>query len=212
MPGNPAGVLLSLNTFRIGGLYFFMGGEERWDNKYATETYLFGQEPIPFLKNHVHLLPKGTALDVAMGEGRNGVFLAAQGFQVTGVDISETGLKKAQALAAEYGVRITTVVADLDQYTIPPDTYDVILCTYYLQRNLFPQIAAGLKPGGMAVIETYTVDHLRYRPNFTKDFLLKRNELLDLLPGLRVLRYQEVDTGEAAFTSLLAQKPLQATQ
>lgn len=179
----------------------------RWDDKYATETYLFGRDPIPFLKDHVHLLPKGTALDLAMGEGRNGVFLATKGFQVTGVDISEAGFKRAHALAEENGVSITTVVADLEQYDIPAKTYDVILCTYYLQRDLFPKIVAALKPGGMAVIETYTVDHLRYRPTFNKAYLLERNELLTLLPGLRVLRYQEVDTGEAAFASLLAQKP-----
>jgi hypothetical protein len=59
----------------------------------------------------------------------------------------------------------------------------------------------------MVVIETYTVDHLRYRPKFNKAFLLERNELLRLLPGLRVVRYQDVDTGDAAYASILAQKP-----
>lgn len=181
--------------------------KERWNKKYETETYLFGRDPIPFLKDHVDLLPKGNALDLAMGEGRNGVFLATKGFQVTGVDISEAGFKKAQSLAAEKGVTLTTVVADLEQYPIPPEAFDVIICTYYLQRDLFPKIARALKPGGMVVIETYTVDHLHYRPNFNKAFLLERNELLTLLPGLRVLRYQEVDTGKEAFASLLAQKP-----
>jgi tellurite methyltransferase len=181
--------------------------KERWDKKYDTETYLFGRNPIPFLKDHLDLLPKGAALDLAMGEGRNGVFLATKGLQVTGVDISEAGFKKARALAAEKGVKLTTMVADLEQYTIPPNTYDVIVCTYFLQRDLFPKIAAALKPGGVAVIETYTVDNLQYRPTFNKSFLLERNELLTLLPGLRVLRYQEVDTGDAAFASILAQKP-----
>jgi 2-polyprenyl-3-methyl-5-hydroxy-6-metoxy-1,4-benzoquinol methylase len=181
--------------------------KERWNNKYESKTYLFGRDPIPFLKDHVDLLPKGTALDLAMGEGRNGVFLATKGFQVTGVDISEAGLKKAQALAAEKGVTLTTVVADLEQYSIPPNAFDVIICTYYLQRDLFPKIATALKPGGMVLIETYTVDHLLYRPKFNRAFQLERNELLTALPGLRVLRYQEVDTGDAAFASLLAQKP-----
>ncbi|HBP87031.1 MAG TPA: class I SAM-dependent methyltransferase [Nitrospirales bacterium] len=181
--------------------------KERWNKKYETERYLFGRDPIPFLQDHLGLLPKGAALDLAMGEGRNGVFLATKGFQVTGVDISEAGFKKAQAMAAEKGVTLTTVVADLEQYTIPPNIFDVILCTYYLQRDLFPKMAAALKPGGMILIETYTVDHLQYRPQFNKEFLLRRNELLTLLPGLRVLRYQEVDTGDAAFASILAQKP-----
>jgi 2-polyprenyl-3-methyl-5-hydroxy-6-metoxy-1,4-benzoquinol methylase len=181
--------------------------KERWNKKYETENYLFGRDPIPFLMDHVDLLPKGPALDLAMGEGRNGVFLATKGFQVTGVDISEAGFKKARALASEKGVKLTTVVADLEQYTIPPSSYDVIICTYFLQRDLFPKITAALKPGGMVLIETYTVDHLQYRPKFNRTFLLERNELLTLLPGLRVLRYQEVDTGDATFASILAQKP-----
>ena len=179
----------------------------RWNEKYATKKYLFGQEAIPFLQDHVGLLPKGHVLDLAMGEGRNGIFLATQGFDVTGVDISEEGLKKAQTLAAKHGVTITTVVADLETYKIPANTFDVIICTYYLQRDLFPKIAAALKPGGIALIETYTMDHLQYRPRFNKAYLLEPNELLTMLPGLRVLRYQEVDTGQAAFVSVLAQKP-----
>jgi len=178
-----------------------------WDKKYATKTYLFGREALPFLQDHVDLLPKGHVLDLAMGEGRNGVFLATKGFQVTGVDISAEGLKKAETLAAELGVTIKTVVADLETYKIRANTFDVIICTYYLQRNLFPKIAAALKPGGIALIETYTMDHLQYRPRFNKAFLLKPNELLTMLPGLRIVRYQEVDTGQAAFASILAQKP-----
>ena len=153
------------------------------------------------------MLPKGKVLDLAMGEGRNGVFLATQGFQVTGVDISERGLSKAKTLAADRGVPLTTVVADLESYAIPPNTYDVILCTYYLQRDLFPKIAKALKPEGVAIIETYTMDYRKYRPRFKKAYLLEPNELLELLPGLHVLRYQEVDNGEAAYASILAKKP-----
>lgn len=179
----------------------------RWNRKYDTDEYIAGRDPIPFLRDHINLLPKGKALDLAIGEGRNGVYLATQGFQVTGVDISEIGLKKAEALAAEKNVALTTVVADLEQYVIPPNTFDVIICTYYMQRDLFPKIAAALKPGGMALIETYTVDNLQYRPKFNRAYLLKRNELLTLLPSLRILRYQEVDTGHAAYASILAQKP-----
>ena len=179
----------------------------RWDKKYATKKYLFGREAVPFLQDHVDLLPKGHVLDLAMGEGRNGVFLATKGFQVTGVDISAEGLKKAETLAAELGVTIKTVVADLESYEIPANTFDVIICTYYLQRDLFPKIATALKPGGIGLIETYTMDHIQYSPRFNKAFLLEPNELLTMLPGLRVLRYQEVDNGQAAFASILAQKP-----
>ena len=196
-----------LNALSLGPAFGAEEDKARWNKKYDTEKYIAGRDPIPFLQIHTDLLPKGKALDLAIGEGRNGVYLATQGFQVTGVDISEVGLKKAQALAAEKGVTLATIVADLEQYDIPPNTFDVIICAYYLQRDLFPKIAAALKPGGVAVLETYTVDNLQYRPNFNRAYLLEPNELLTMLPGLRVLRYQEVDTGQAAFASILAQKP-----
>lgn len=179
----------------------------RWDRKYGTDNYIFGEAPVLFIKEHLSLLPKGKALDLAMGEGRNGVYLAMQGFEVTGIDISSKGLQKAQHLAAQSGVTIETRVADLDEYQLPVETYEVIVCTYYLQRNLFPQIVRALKHGGMAVIETYTVDHLKYRSRFPRQFLLEANELLHLFAGLKVVRYQAIDDGKAAYASIIVQRP-----
>jgi 2-polyprenyl-3-methyl-5-hydroxy-6-metoxy-1,4-benzoquinol methylase len=181
--------------------------KERWNQKYQIQEYISGKEPIPFLKQNVELLPKGTVLDLAMGEGRNGVYLATKGFEVTGIDISETGLRKAEALAAERGVTITTKVADLERYKLVPNTFEVIVCTYYLQRDLFPQIISALKPGGMAVVETYTIDHKKYEPGFRQEYLLNPNELLTLFKGLTVIRYQAVDNGKAVYASILVQKP-----
>jgi 2-polyprenyl-3-methyl-5-hydroxy-6-metoxy-1,4-benzoquinol methylase len=181
--------------------------QERWDRKYGTKEYIFGKAPIAFLKDNLHLLPKGHTLDIAMGEGRNGVFLATKGYQVTGIDISETGLNKAKALAKEQGVSIETQVVDLETYQLPANTYDVIICTYYLQRDLFPKMINGLKPGGMLVVETYTLDHLKYRPRFPRQFLLEPNELLQHFRELTVLRYQLEDDGQAAYASILATKP-----
>lgn len=180
--------------------------KERWDKKYDTEQYISGKEPIPFLREHLSLLPKGNALDVAMGEGRNGVYLAAKGFRVTGLDISAVGLKKAEALARARHTQIETKVVDLETYQLPPERYDVIVCTYYLQRDLFPQIIHSLKSGGMALVETFTRDHLKYSPTFNPQYLLDRNELLVLFKDLLILRYQVVDTGQAVYASILAQK------
>lgn len=181
--------------------------QERWDKKYQEDRYLFGKEAIPFLATYVHLLPKGRALDLAMGEGRNGVFLATRGFRVTGLDISARGLEKAQRLAKEQGVTIETRVVDLEKAELERESYDVILCTYYLQRSLFPQIKDALKHGGMAVVETYTVDHLKYRPDFNRIYLIEQNELLELFRDFRIIRYQFEDTGQAAYASIIAQKP-----
>jgi len=184
--------------------------QKRWNKKYSTDTYISGKTPVTFLRDHVNLLPKGKALDVAMGEGRNGVFLATQGFDVTGIDISDVGLKKAQALAKEHGVTLETKVVDLENYQLPIASYHAIICTYYLQRDLFPQIIKALKPGGMVVVETYTLDHLKYRPGFPKQYLLKPNELLHHFKDLLIIRYQMRDDGQAAYASILAQKPIES--
>ena len=181
--------------------------KKRWDEKYATGAHVSSIEPGAFLRDHVDLLPRGKALDLAMGEGRNGVYLAERGFEVTGLDISEKGLANARALAARRRVPIETKAVDLEDYELPTATYDVIVCTYYLQRDLFPPIVRALKPGGMAVVETYTVDHLKYRPGFPRAYVLQPDELLSLFQGTKVIRYQVRDDGKKAFASILVQKP-----
>lgn len=181
--------------------------QERWDGKYAKDAYIFGKEPIPFLKEHVGLLPKGRALDIAMGQGRNGVYLATQGFQVTGLDISGKGLAMARRLAEERHVSIDTQVVDLESAQLDKQAYDVVLCIYYLQRELFPRMKDALKSGGMVLVETYTMDHAKYNPKFPQDYLLQPNELLDLFKDFKIIRYQAVDDGKAAYASILAKKP-----
>lgn len=180
--------------------------KDRWNSKYEIEVYLFGEKPIPFLVENVHLLPKGKVLDLAMGEGRNGVYLATQGFDVLGLDISEKGLEKAHNLAKKNKTTIETKVVDLENYQLQPNSYDVIVCTYYMDRNLYKQFESALKPGGMIVVETYNVDYLKYT-RFSRKWALDTNELLDIFKGLRVIRYQDFDDGLEAYSSIIAQKP-----
>jgi 2-polyprenyl-3-methyl-5-hydroxy-6-metoxy-1,4-benzoquinol methylase len=178
----------------------------QWNEKYSGDSYRFGKDPIPYLVDQLHRLPKGKALDLAMGEGRNGVFLATKGFQVTGLDISEKGLEKAQALAKSQGITIETKVADLDHAPLGTNEYDVVLCTYYVNRDLLPRMKQAVKPGGMVVVETYTMGHLKYRSQFRKEWLLEKNELLEWFKDFTILHYQVVDDGESAFAGIVAQK------
>ena len=180
--------------------------KDRWNSKYETEVYLFGEQPVPFLVENSHLLPKGKVVDIAMGEGRNGVYLATQGFDVLGLDISEKGLEKAHNLAKKNNTSIETKVVDLENYQLQPNSYDVILCTYYMDRSLYKQFESALKPGGMIVVETYNVDYLKYA-KFSRKWALDTNELLDIFKGLRVIRYQDFDDGLEAYSSIIAQKP-----
>ena len=179
--------------------------QERWNKHYDIEGFLFGIEPIQFLKENIHLLPKNKALDLAMGEGRNGVYLATQGFDVLGLDISPTGLNKANQLAEHHNVKIKTQVVDLERYQLKKNFYDVILCTYYMQRDLFKQIKDSLKPGGMVLIETYNTDYLQYA-RFPKKYLLEHNVLLEIFKEFKIIRYQAYDDGKEAYSSIIAQK------
>ncbi|MCA9483806.1 MAG: class I SAM-dependent methyltransferase [Nitrospina sp.] len=198
--------LASVVLFSTSGAPFASPRDkERWDSKYENEVYIFGTEPVRFLRENLALLPKGKVLDIAMGEGRNGVYLAANGFEVEGIDISEVGLNKAHKLAEQNGTKITTRVVDLENTQLPESTYDVVLCTYYMQRDLVPQMKKAVKPGGVVVFETYNADYLKYR-QFNPKWVLKDNELLEMFRDFKILRYQAYDDGTEAYSSIIAQR------
>ena len=169
-------------------------------------------EPAPFLVENINLLPKGRVLDIAMGNGRNVIYLARMGFQVEGVDISAESIKQAREAAQKAGLTITATVTDLEKdYRIAEESYDVIICFNYLQRSLIPQIKRGLRPGGMAVYETFLIDQAQWGKPKNPDFLLKHNELLDFFRDFRVLRFREGffanDKGDQrAIASIIARK------
>lgn len=191
----------------------FSGEEERkrWNKRYTAEEHRYGKEPIDLLKDNIHVLTKGKALVLAMGEGRNALFLARNGFDVDGCDISDVAVEKCKAFARENNIKINVFTADLERYEIPADRYELITCIYYTQRGLIPQIKAGLKKGGMVLIETYSIDQLQYGDDApgpkNPEYLLKRNELLDLFRDFHILFYREGEVApQKTVASLIAQK------
>lgn len=180
--------------------------KEKWDSKYQVDEYITGKKPCDWLKNSAGFLTgNGKALDIAMGEGRNAVFVASLGYDVLGVDISEAGIRKAQALATKKKVRIKTLLVDLDEYALPEKTYDLILCFNFLDRRMFPAIRRALKPRGLIFYETFTIDHLKHS-SFKRKWVLEHNELLREFSEFRVLKYQEIDHDGKAIASIVAQK------
>ncbi|MCI0528120.1 MAG: class I SAM-dependent methyltransferase [Nitrospira sp.] len=165
-------------------------------------------QPSPFLVEQLERLPRGRALDLAMGLGRNAVYLARHGWTVDGVDRSLKAVKEAKTLAGRLGVRINGFVADLTAYPIRPAYYDLICCFYFLDRRLFPVIPQGLKPGGAVLYQSVTIDQLTLRPDFPREHCLEHNELLAAFKDLRVLYYREAIVNslgtDAAVASLLA--------
>ena len=139
-----------------------------WDERYATDEYLYGTEANTFLTSVIDSIPPGRVLCLAEGEGRNAVWLAEQGRSVTAVDASPVGLAKARQLAAARGVHIDAVVADLADYPIPADHWDAIVSIFChirpdLRLDLHRRSVRGLRPGGVFVLEAYTPAQLRYR-------------------------------------------------
>jgi tellurite methyltransferase len=149
-------------------------------------------QPSSFLVDHIDLLPKGRVLDVAMGRGRNAVYLARQGFEVEGVDISGEALDAARLLAESFGVSPALRLMDLEKdVLLPKEAYDVVVCFNYLHRPLIPRLKQALRLGGMIVYETYIVDQARFGKPKNPEHLLKHNELLKLFQDFRCLRYHE---------------------
>lgn len=152
--------------------------------------------PARFLTQHLHRLPKGKVLDVAAGSGRNGLYLAANGYQVEALDRDEEALARLTATAKQRNLsNVTTRVLDLEQEQppeLPMETYDVIIVFFYLHRALFPTLLEALKPNGVLVYETFTIDnYLHYRHPRRWEFCLAQNELLRITSRLRILYYDE---------------------
>jgi SAM-dependent methyltransferase len=185
--------------------------KKKWNKRYNTKEYVYGKEPTKFLKDNINILTRGKALVLAMGEGRNAIFLAENGFDVDSCDISEVAVEKSKLLAKRNNVKLNAFVADLEKYKIPTNKYDLITCICYAQRNLIPQIKDGLKKGGMVLFETYTIDQLKYGTDApgpkNPAYLLKHNELLDLFRDFHILYYREGEiASDKSVASLIAQK------
>jgi 2-polyprenyl-3-methyl-5-hydroxy-6-metoxy-1,4-benzoquinol methylase len=132
-----------------------------WDARYAAEDYLFGTAPNEYLASQAHhLVPGRRALAVGDGEGRNAVWLARQGLEVTLVDISPVGLEKAQRLARDHDCRIETIAADLTRWDWPRDRFDLAVEIFVHvpvadRQAIHRAMAACLKPGGLALVEAF---------------------------------------------------------
>jgi len=140
-----------------------------WNERFAAPSYRFGTAPNRFLESQKHRLLKGQrALAVADGEGRNGVWLARQGLDVTSVDISPVGQAKARALLKEAGVAMEIFEADLATWSWPVAAYDIVVAIFMqfapppLRTKFFAAMQAALKPGGLLILEGYRPKQLDY--------------------------------------------------
>lgn len=148
----------------------FTDAAATWNQRFGNDDYLFGTEPNTWLREHAGVWQAGQrVLCVADGEGRNSVWLAAQGLQVDAFDIAEVGVAKARLLAAKQGVAVNFAVADCDNYPWPEKHYDGVAAIFVqfadpaMRERMFANIKRCLKPGGTLVLQGYTPRQLEYK-------------------------------------------------
>jgi cyclopropane fatty-acyl-phospholipid synthase-like methyltransferase len=140
-----------------------------WNSRYDRQDYLFGEAPNAFLAAQAERLKPGmTALAIADGEGRNGVWLAEQGLTVTTTDIAPRAIEKALALAERRGVTLDARLADLETWTWPHDAFDVVVAVFIqfapppLRDRIFERMKAAVKTGGLILLEGYRPEQIAF--------------------------------------------------
>ncbi len=194
-----------------------------WETKYkASQEYLFGTRPNRFLVENLAQLPPGKALCLGEGEGRNAVYLAQHGLEVTAVDLAPTALAKTRRLAQQNKVRVEAIQADINHFPINPEMWQAIVCFFvHLPKEeralLHRRVVQGLAPGGVYLLEGFAPGQVRYgdrgpkKPSQLYDIMAIRKELA----GLQIRIARELDRplddaqpelGLCAVTQMLAVK------
>lgn len=197
-----------------------------WDQRYSETGFAYGTAPNEFLKSaYAHIPQGGHVLCLAEGEGRNAVFLAQQGYQVTAVDQSKVGLEKAQALAKQNGVSITTIVADLADFDFGIQAWDGIVSIFAhvpasLRKALHKKVVAALSDNGVFILEAYTLRHIKMSgiggpPAGATELFMCLDELSTELSGLTMLHADALDrhisegqyhVGDSAVVQIIGRK------
>ena len=184
-------------------------GPEDWNQRYEQSELVWGAAANRALVSEVGTLVPGRALDLGCGEGRNAVWLASQGWTVTGVDFSEVGLEKARRLAEAQGVPVEWKLAALRTYTPAAATYDLVVMLYLHlpaedRRSVHAEAAAALRAGGAILVLGHDESNLTdgYGGPQDPSILFTPEDVVDDLVGLsvvkaeRVIRSVSTDAGE----------------
>ena len=152
-------------------------GPDKWDERYGVDEYVYGREPNLFLKEKFIEIPKGDILCVADGEGRNGVWLAKNGYNVTSIDFSPKAIEKINRLAKENNVSITTICDDILNYDFGKNRYDGVVSIFAHFKideiiTLHSKYFNALKPNGVFIMEVFAKEQLPLQTGGPKDIAL----------------------------------------
>ncbi|HEY7057794.1 MAG TPA: class I SAM-dependent methyltransferase [Vicinamibacterales bacterium] len=165
---------------------------ERWNRILTSPKPMFSTAPNGFLVAVTKGMKPGRSLDVGMGQGRNTIYLAQQGWESVGFDPADRAVAAAQEQAGKLGVHIITSVARAEDFDWGESKWDLIVLSYVGAREFVANVTRALRPGGMVVIEGFHRDATKAHP-IGAAVVFDTNELLQLFGGLRVVRYE--DTG-----------------
>jgi SAM-dependent methyltransferase len=165
---------------------------ERWNRILTSAKPMFNTAPNTFLVEMTKGLKPGRALDVGMGQGRNTIYLAQQGWDSVGFDPAERAVAAAQEQASKVGAKITTHVARAEDFDWGDAKWDLIVLSYVGGREYAGKVLSALRPGGMVILEGFHRDATKTRP-IGGAVVFDTNELLQLFAGFRVVRYEDTN-------------------
>ncbi|NOY67424.1 MAG: methyltransferase domain-containing protein [Gammaproteobacteria bacterium] len=193
-----------------------------WDERYSEPGYAYGEIPNDFLVSCIEAITGKQVLSLAEGEGRNAVYLAKNGFDVTAVDASSVGLEKANALAGKHQVSINTEQADLAAYEPGIEQWDAVVSIFchlpeVIRGALHRKVIQSLRPGGVLILEAYIPRQLDFATGGPGDvsLMMSLEKLTAELQGLSFEVAQEIERdviegkyhhGRAAVVQILARK------
>ena len=203
----------------------FADATQFWNERFDNDEFIFGKEPNEYLveQSTHYLRPRNSVLCIADGEGRNGVWLAKQGMQVTGFDVSDIALSKANQFANENQVSIQYSLSDTDGFDWQVNTYDAVIGIFIqfadpeMRTRIFKQVHQTLKPGGLFILQGYTPKQLVYKTGgpsliehlYTEEMIRKLSqgfEILDLQCYEKELSEGARHTGMSALLGMVAKK------
>ena len=196
----------------------------RWNERFSTDDYLFGEKPNQYLADKTPLLQRGKALCIADGEGRNSVWLASQGYDVDAFDFSPIAIAKAKQLAAKHQVAVHFHCSDWQSFDWQANQYDTIAGIFFqfadpeARTEIFTKLNSALKPGGTLIIQGYGKDQMQYKTGgpgilenlYDEDLLLsafKGYKVLDIKTYLEVVDEGPGHSGMSALVGYIGQKP-----
>lgn len=195
-----------------------------WEQRFGADGYLYGTEPNEFLREHVGSLPRGRVLCVAEGEGRNAVFLARQGFEVSSIDLTEAGVAKTRRLATQRGVNVDAVTGDLATADLGIQSWNGIVSIFAhlppaTRRDLHRRVADALAPGGVFLLEAYTPDQIGRGTGGppVAELAMSLADLRRELAGLELVHGVEIErqiieghghTGLGSVVQIIARRPV----